>query len=332
MRASLSHRFAFITHASGHLRAPLQFGFLRTVASSPVRRRPVVAPSVTWHRAPIAINATSADGPPRKISRKALYNSSADANRKISVPGVVFLIVSYVWSIILFIPMLIAHPFVMWRDRATRRFHDVIAMAWMRCALGSVRVTPSVINAHYLPPKGVPAVYVANHASVLDIFTLAYIHRRIKYLSKSEIFRIPIVGWAMAMAGNVALRRMNKAGQMEAYRKMLDVVKNGISLVVFPEGTRSADGKMRRFKAGAFRVAKQHSAPVVPITILGTRECMPSHALVPLRYPRVPISLVIHAPIDSAKRSINELRDLAFEAINSGLPAESQTWPLIRHQ
>lgn len=243
-----------------------------------------------------------------------------------------FLAITYIWSVILFIPMLIAHPFVLWRDRATRRFHDFIAMAWMRWSFETVLIKPRILNRENLPPKSQPAVFVANHTSYLDIYSFAYLRRRIKYLSKAEIFQLPIVGWAMEMAGNIALRRLDRKGRMEAYRKMVAVVKNGLSLVIFPEGTRSATGKMRRFQAGAFRAAKQQHAPIVPVTILGTRECMPSHAWVPLSYPKAPISLVIHPPIDSAKYSVNELRDLAYKSIDSALPQECQTRPYPKHR
>lgn len=278
----------------------------------------------------IQATATSADGGQTSQNIPA---ATADAlsKKKMSVVGVLFLCITYLWSVVLFIPMVIAHPFVMWRDRATRRFHDFIAMAWMKCSFGTVRVQPKIINAHNLPPEGMPVVYVANHSSYLDIYSFAYLKRRIKYVSKAEIFKLPIVGWAMEMAGNVPLRRMNRRGQMEAYRKMVAVVRNGLSLVIFPEGTRSASGRMRRFQSGGFRAAKQQNAPVVPVTILGTREVMPSHAWVPLRYPTAPISIVIHPPLDSSKLSVNELRDLAYEAIDSALPPEAQTRPLLKH-
>lgn len=261
-----------------------------------------------------------------------MASKQVDTKQKVSVLGLVFLMITYLWSIILFVPMLIAHPFVMWRDRATRRFHDFIAMTWMKCSFFTVGVVPKIINSHNLPPKGVPSVFVANHSSYLDIYSFAYLNRRIKYLSKSEIFKIPIVGWAMEMAGNIAVLRQNKRGQVEAYRKMVTILRNGISLVIFPEGTRSGTGKLRRFQGGAFRAAKQNKAPVVPVTILGTREVMPSHAWVPLRYPSSPMSLVVHPPLDSAKYTVEELRDKSFEAIDSALPPEIQTRHILEHQ
>lgn len=278
------------------------------------------------------VTATSANGDPsvQNIPAGTVINDS-DKDKRVSLLGFLFLFITYAWSVVLFIPMLIAHPIVMWRDRATRRFHDFIAMAWMKCSFGTVRVVPRIINPENVPPKGVSAVYVANHSSYLDIYSFAFLKRRIKYVSKAEIFKLPVVGWAMEMAGNIALVRMNRRGQMEAYRKMVAVIRNGLSLVIFPEGTRSATGKLRRFQAGAFRAAKQQGAPIIPVTILGTREVMPAHAWVPLRYPTAPISVIVHPAINSSEHSVDELRDLAFEAVDSALPAEVRTIPPIKH-
>lgn len=300
---------------------------LQSISSSnlPIHPRTTSPPHQISQRARIYFASANADSQHASPERRVTKSPVTDANRKVSVPGVLFLIITYIWSVILFIPMAIAHPFVMWRDKATRRFHDFIAMAWMRCSFGSVRVKPQVVNMHNLPPKDQPAVFVANHTSYLDIYSFAYLNRRIKYVSKAEIFKIPIVGWAMEMAGNIALRRMNRRGQMEAYRKMVDVIKNKLSLVIFPEGTRSATGKLRRFQVGAFRAAKQQKVPVIPVTILGTKECMPSHAWVPLRYPNCPISLIIHPPLNSEQFTVDELKNKSFFAIDSALPPESRT-------
>lgn len=253
--------------------------------------------------------------------------SNQRSTRKLSLAGIIFLIITYIWATILFIPMLIAHPFVLLFDRHARGFHDFIAMAWMRLSLWTVRVTPRVINAHNIPEKGKPVVYVANHLSYLDIFVFAFLYRRIKYVSKAEIFSIPVVGWAMRMAGNIALARATRRSQMRAYRQMLDILKCNLSLVVFPEGTRSPSGRMRRFKEGAFRAAKQQKVSVVPITILGTRETMPPTAWVPLCYPKFPISIVIHPPIDSSTQTLRQLCDSSFDAIQSALPAHMQSSP-----
>lgn len=300
---------------------------------SPNLSKPLRLRSPSIRRVNIAVTATSADtSPPHKFSHDTSRKVANSARKKISIVGVIFLIITYFWSVLLFIPMAIAHPLVICFDKSTRRFHDFIAMAWMKLSFFTFRVKPKLINSHLLPSTDTPAVFVANHTSYLDIYSFAYLQRRIKYVSKAEIFQIPIVGWAMAMAGNVPLRRMNKRGQMEAFRKMVSVIRNGLSLVIFPEGTRSLTGKLHRFQSGAFRAAKSQNAPVIPVTILGTRESMPSYAWVPLRYPPKPISLIIHSAIDSSKYSVEELRDRAFTAIDSALPVDVQTRPHPKHQ
>ena len=126
------------------------------------------------------------------------------------------------------------------------------------------------------------------------------------------------------MAGNISFERRKQRGKMNAYRRMVQLLKHKISLVVFPEGTRSVTGKLKRFKKGAFRAAIATKVPVVPVTITGTREMMPNHAYVPLRYPPEPIKMNVHPAIDSKGRSDEELSELAFKAIDSGLPKHLQ--------
>lgn len=239
--------------------------------------------------------------------------------KKASFFGIALLIISYAWSVLLFIPMVIGHPFVLAFDRHRRRFHDFISLLWMKCSLVSSMVRPRVINRYNLPKPGEPVIYVANHASYLDIFAVSFLGRSLKFVSKSEIFRLPIVGWAMSMTGNIGVKRMNRRGQMEAYRRMVEALRRGVSLVVYPEGTRSESGNMREFQSGAFRAAKAAGVRVVPITINGTREIMPSYAYVPLHAPKAPIKLVVHPPIDARKHSLEELKDLSFAAISSAL-------------
>jgi len=221
--------------------------------------------------------------------------------------------------------MAIAHPFVLLFDPRGRRFHDYIATAWMRLSLSFALIRDTVSRKELLPARGIPAVYVANHSSYIDIYAMSFIRRRLKFVSKAEIFRMPIVGWAMAMAGNVALKRTSKRGQINAYRNMMAILNAGISLVVFPEGTRSSTGKLQRFHAGAFRAAKSAGVPVVPITIDGTRQMMPADALLPLRFPWKGIKLTVHEPIPSHDKSVEELKKLAFKSIDSALEPSLQS-------
>ncbi|KAJ0089787.1 hypothetical protein Patl1_14590 [Pistacia atlantica] len=136
-----------------------------------------------------------------------------------------------------------------------------------------------------LPPTGAPAVYVSNHQSFLDIYTLLTLGRSFKFISKTAIFLFPIIGWAMSMMGVIPLKRMDSKSQLECLKRCMDLIKKGASVFFFPEGTRSKDGKLGAFKVrsccsiirkGAFSVAAKTGVPVVPMTLMGTGKIMPT--------------------------------------------------------
>lgn len=281
------------------------------IAATPLCRNPVVS---VLRNAQYHPRYTRRDD----ASTSAMESATKDY-KKVSLMGIALLVVSYAWSIPFFVTMIIGHPFVLAFDRHRRRFHDFVSLLWMKVSLASSRLRPRVANRENLPRSGQPAIFVANHASYLDIFAVSFLGRNLKFVSKSEIFRLPIIGWAMSMAGNIGVKRMNRRGQMEAYRRMVEALRRGVSLVVYPEGTRSESGKMREFQSGAFRAAKAAGVPVVPVTITGTREIMPAHAYVPLRAPKKPIQLTVHPAISGTDHSVEELKDMSFNAISSAL-------------
>jgi 1-acyl-sn-glycerol-3-phosphate acyltransferase len=118
-------------------------------------------------------------------------------------------------------------------------------------------------------------VVVANHASNADPFLLSFLPWDMRWIAKEEMFRIPVVGTIMRLSGDIALRR----GQRESVRDMMAecrrTLDGGLSVMFFPEGTRSRDGRLLPFKDGAFELAIEAQVPVLPIAIEGTRACMP---------------------------------------------------------
>lgn len=124
------------------------------------------------------------------------------------------------------------------------------------------------------------AVLVANHASLIDILVLFDLFRPFKWVSKAEIFRVPVIGWNMRLNGYVPLVR----GRAESVRRMMqrcgELLAAGSPVLLFPEGTRTDDGDLRRFKDGAFELAVRHQVPVFPIAVHGTRRALPKHGLV----------------------------------------------------
>ena len=123
-------------------------------------------------------------------------------------------------------------------------------------------------------------VIVANHQSLLDILVLFRIFAHFRWVSKIENFRIPLVGWVMYMNHYIPLVR----GRSESTRRMMraceDSLNGGTSVLLFPEGTRSETAEMRRFKSGAFELARSTRRPILPIAIEGTSRALPKRGFV----------------------------------------------------
>jgi 1-acyl-sn-glycerol-3-phosphate acyltransferase len=118
-------------------------------------------------------------------------------------------------------------------------------------------------------------ILVSNHQSTFDILALlGYLPIQFRWTAKTELFRIPFMGWAMSRIGYIPIERCSPK---KAYRSMLraaEVVRKGMSVIIFPEGTRSPDGNLQPFKKGVFLIALKSQAPILPITIQGASRIM----------------------------------------------------------
>jgi 1-acyl-sn-glycerol-3-phosphate acyltransferase len=120
-------------------------------------------------------------------------------------------------------------------------------------------------------------VLVANHTSIADIVLCFCLLRQFKWVSKTQVFNLPLLGWNMRLSRYIPLVRGNPnsiANMMDACRKWM---ARGISIMMFPEGTRSDDGQVKAFKHGAFTLAQEARVPVVPIAIHGGHTLIPKH-------------------------------------------------------
>lgn len=227
----------------------------------------------------------------RKIHRNTIVRSEiaklgSPENESYSITGaefqlsskvraICFYTVTAIAAIPLFAVMVIVHPFVLLFDRYRRRVHHAIAKIW-----ASITIAPfykfELVGMENLPSWDVPAVFVSNHLSFLDIYTLLTLGRDFKFISKRSVFLFPIVGWAMFLLGTIPLRRMDSRSQLDCLKRGIELVRKGASVFFFPEGTRSKDGKLGSFKKGAFSVAVKTGVPVVPITLMGTGNLMPA--------------------------------------------------------
>jgi 1-acyl-sn-glycerol-3-phosphate acyltransferase len=124
------------------------------------------------------------------------------------------------------------------------------------------------------PGEG-PYVVVSNHQSILDILLLSHLPREMKWVAKESLFQIPWVGIMLRMSGDIPVRRGDAESGGEALGRAKAYLARGMSVMIFPEGTRSATGSLLPFKSGAFRLAIEAGVPVLPIAVNGTAEGMP---------------------------------------------------------
>ncbi len=122
-------------------------------------------------------------------------------------------------------------------------------------------------------------VIVPNHQSMLDIVIFNMLHHRLRWISKIEVFKIPVLGWEMRMVKYIELERGNKHSVVRMMEKCISSLREGISIVIFPEGTRSLTGAIGRFKTGAFQLAIKTDKPLLPVLIDGTGDVLPKNGL-----------------------------------------------------
>ncbi len=163
-----------------------------------------------------------------------------------------------------------------------------------------------------------PYVVVANHESYADVFLISCFPWEMKWLSKDTMFKIPLMGWMMQMAGDIKLIRGKRESAIDAINQCRDRLKKKVSIMIFPEGTRSKSWEMLPFKDGAFRLAIEAGAPVLPIAVAGTRGAMAKGTFQFL--PAKAIAQVLE-PIDTSAMTLSDiptLKQLARERIEQG--------------
>lgn len=128
--------------------------------------------------------------------------------------------------------------------------------------------------------RGETYVIISNHQSILDILLINCLRYKFKWISKIENIKVPVLGWYLKMAGYITVNRGNEESKAEMLEKSLQCLKKGISIMIFPEGTRSKDREIGFFKRGAFQLAMQADVPILPVLIDGTGGILPKHGLI----------------------------------------------------
>lgn len=165
-------------------------------------------------------------------------------------------------------------------------------------------------------------VFVSNHQGAFDIFLIfGHLRRNFKWMMKRQLRKIPFVGFACEKSHQIFVDRSGPKKIRETYSNARHTLKDGMSVVVFPEGSRTYTGKMNAFKRGAFMLADELQLPVVPLTINGSFEIMPRTSKWYWVH-RHKLTLTIHAPIypqSQGPDNISRLMDESYKAIHEGL-------------
>jgi 1-acyl-sn-glycerol-3-phosphate acyltransferase len=155
----------------------------------------------------------------------------------------------------------------------------------------------------------VPYVIVANHQSGLDILVLFKLHTHFKWVAKKDLFAVPFIGWNMFLNGYIPLERERGRSKLLMMDKAAASIRKGNPVVIFPEGTRSTDGKIKPYKTGAFRLALETGSPILPVAIRGTFQAVKKGGL--LVNPNQGITLTILDPVPFESFSVLDPKEVA---------------------
>jgi 1-acyl-sn-glycerol-3-phosphate acyltransferase len=224
------------------------------------------------------------------------------------------------WFLLIFIPLtfLLALSALLcsFFDRRGDIYHWH-ARTWSRISLLLAGVRIEVAGTDKVP-VGTPVIFMSNHQGNFDILALFQaIPRRFSWIAKEELFKVPVFGHSMARAGYIPLdRRGGGRRALKSMQKAAALIREGRSVVVFPEGTRTQDGALLDFKQGGFLLAGKAGVPIVPLTINGSMRINPRNRLE--LYPGT-IRIRFADPIPVAGKERERLMDEVRRAIDEGL-------------
>jgi 1-acyl-sn-glycerol-3-phosphate acyltransferase len=224
----------------------------------------------------------------------------------------------YFYTVVMATLSLLLHPF----DK-TGKMQHWCARWWCRLIAWTIFAHIQVRGVENLEPDKT-YVYMANHSSLIDTPALfAYLPYQFRIMAKKRLFYVPFMGWHLWTAGNFPIDQRDARKTAKSLKMVIEGIRAGKSLAVFPEGTRSPDGRLQEFKQGAFKIALRAGVPIVPISIIGTSKLLPKGSLTP--HPGK-VHVIIGKPIDTTRYSEKELPDListTYNAINTALQSEA---------
>ncbi len=200
---------------------------------------------------------------------------------------------------------------------------------WCQASVETLGIQRTLVHGERLEGVG-QAVFIANHLSWLDILVIgSFLPHDYRWLAKSDVFKVPILGWHLQASGHIPVYRgKERHRNADIAERMLRVIREeGASLLFFPEGTRSQDGRLQSFRIGAFAAAVEAGLPIVPLAVRGTRELLDkgSYHYQPHRDHPVSVAVlpaIAPPPTGDPRARAEALRALAYQALMTELHPE----------
>lgn len=232
----------------------------------------------------------------------------------------------YLWTVCVTIVLGTVAIVVSWFDRSGNQVHRV-ARLWARSILWASFVDVKVHGLSRIDANR-SYIYMPNHQSNYDIpVLLGCLAVQFRWLAKAELFKIPLFGRSMRGAGYISIDRSNRESAFRSLKTAADIIRQGTSVLIFPEGTRSDDGEIRDFKKGGFVLAVDAGVPIVPVIVRGTRSIMPKHRF---RVRSGPVTLHILPPVETSGYTrktkddlIREIRGILIRSLDRVRKGES---------
>lgn len=224
--------------------------------------------------------------------------------------------------LVLWLPIMLVVRLV---DRDPALYHTGLALRWVGRAMTYVNPFWDIEVEGPFPdnPRN-PYVVVSNHFSQADPPIISRVPWEMKWVAKAALFRIPVAGWLLQLSGDISVDRSDKKSRAQVLEKSAFYLQRACSVMFFPEGTRSRDGRVRRFSDGPFRLAVKENVPVLPIVIEGTHRALPKNSI--WFDPDVEkIRVKVLDPIDTSPYTLDDTRSLQ-RTVRARIVAQIADW------